>query len=387
MPPSMINDALPASLLSSENGPGCSNLTVFRPEYRVSGKFLGWNVPPEELHHIPEHWLSYPEPEPFMHYLLGLLYICFMLIALSGNGIVIWIFTCAKSLRTPSNMFVVNLAILDFMMMAKTPIFIYNSFNLGFALGGFGCQLFAFVGSVSGIGAAITNAAIAFDRYRAIARPFDGKLSSGKVLIILMLIWAYTLPWALLPLLEVWGRFVPEGFLTSCTFDYLLDTAENKIFVMVLFFFSYVVPMFMIIFYYAQIVGHVFDHEKALRDQAKKMNVDSLRSNQDANKMSAEVRIAKAAITVCFMFVVSWTPYAVLALIGSFGNKSLLTPAVTMIPACTCKAVACIDPWVYAISHPKYRLELQKRLPILRINEPEPPVDSKSEGTVATTEG
>lgn len=26
-----------------------------------------------------------------------------------------------------------------------------------------------------------------------------------------------------------------------------------------------------------------------------------------------------------------------------------------MIPAVACKAVACIDPWVYAISHPKYR--------------------------------
>nr|BAQ54733.1 opsin, ultraviolet sensitive type [Orthetrum albistylum] len=390
MPPSVISDALPASILSStsEGSPGCcSNLSVFRPEYRVSGKFLGWNVPPEELHHIPDHWLAYPEPEPYMHYLLGLLYICFMLIALSGNGIVIWIFTCAKSLRTPSNMFVVNLAILDFMMMSKTPIFIYNSFNLGFALGGFGCQLFAFIGSISGIGAGVTNAAIAFDRYRAIARPFDGKLSAGKVLIILLLIWGYTLPWALFPLLGVWGRFVPEGFLTSCTFDYLTNTAENKIFVMMLFFFSYLIPMFMIIFYYAQIVSHVFDHEKALREQAKKMNVDSLRSNQNAGQVSAEVRIAKAAITVCFMFVASWTPYAVLSLIGAFGNKALLTPAVTMIPACTCKAVACIDPWVYAISHPRYRLELQKRVPWLRINEPDPPAETKSEGTVATTEG
>lgn len=51
------------------------------------------------------------------------------------------------------------------------------------------------------------------------------------------------------------------------------------------------------------------------------------------------------------------------ALIGAFGDKTLLTPGVTMIPACTCKFVACLDPWVYAISHPKYRLELQRRMP------------------------
>lgn len=34
-----------------------------------------------------------------------------------------------------------------------------------------------------------------------------------------------------------------------------------------------------------------------------------------------------------------------------------------------CKFVACLDPYVYAISHPRYRLELQNRLPWLAINE------------------
>lgn len=40
-----------------------------------------------------------------------------------------------------------------------------------------------------------------------------------------------------------------------------------------------------------------------------------------------------------------------------------------MIPACTCKTVACLDPYVYAISHPRYRIELQKKLPWLAITE------------------
>lgn len=137
---------------------------------------------------------------------------------------------------------------------------------------------------------------------------------------------------------------MPEGYLTSCTFDYLTDTFDNRMFVGTIFTFSYVIPMSLIIYYYSQIVSHVVNHEKALKAQAKKMNVESLRSNQDVQKSSVEVRIAKAAITVCFLFVASWTPYAVLALIGAFGDKSLLTPGVTMIPACTCKIVACLDP-------------------------------------------
>lgn len=61
-------------------------------------------------------------------------------------------------------MFIVNLAICDFLMMVKTPIFIYNSFTRGFTTGYLGCQIFAFIGSLSGIGAGATNACIAYDR-------------------------------------------------------------------------------------------------------------------------------------------------------------------------------------------------------------------------------
>ncbi|XP_046993601.1 opsin, ultraviolet-sensitive [Schistocerca americana] len=362
-----------------------SNSTVVGPEARVAPRLLGWNVPAEELIHIPDHWLSYPEPSPLLNYVLGLLYIMFMLVALLGNGLVIWIFSSAKSLRTPSNMFVVNLAICDFLMMLKTPIFIYNSFNTGYALGHLGCQVFAFIGSISGIGAATTNAAIAYDRYRVIARPFDGKLTTGTAVLFVLLIWAYTLPWAIVPLLEIWSRFAPEGYLTSCTFDYLTSSPSNQMFVLTIFVFSYVIPMSLIMFFYSQIVSHVVSHEKSLREQAKKMNVESLRSNTAQNQTSAEIRIAKAAIGICFLFVASWTPYAVMALIGAFGNKALLTPGVTMIPACTCKAVACLDPYVYAISHPRYRVELQKRLPWLCIKENQQSSDTTSTVTATST--
>lgn len=146
-------------------------------------------MPNDELASIPDHWLTYKEPNASLHYLLGTLYIAFMFVALIGNGLVLWVFTSyvqlfhsllsklwaeisnrksfhfsAKSLRTPSNVFVINLAFCDFMMMTKAPIFIYNSFNRGYALGHSGCQIFALMGALSGIGAGMTNAFIAYDR-------------------------------------------------------------------------------------------------------------------------------------------------------------------------------------------------------------------------------
>lgn len=70
----------------------------------------------------------------------------------------------AKSLRTSSNVFVLNLAFCDFLMMSKIPILVYNSFHQGMALGPFWCEYYGLIGSVSGVGAAITNAFIAYDR-------------------------------------------------------------------------------------------------------------------------------------------------------------------------------------------------------------------------------
>lgn len=73
------------------------NLSIIRAEARVASnqevRLLGWNVPPDELKQIPEHWLSFQEPEASLHYLLGLLYIAFTFFSITGNGLVIWVFT------------------------------------------------------------------------------------------------------------------------------------------------------------------------------------------------------------------------------------------------------------------------------------------------------
>lgn len=104
-------------------------------------------------------------------------------------------------------------------------------------------------------------------RARTIAKPFDGKLSQGKVTLIIFCIWMYALPFTILPAMEVWGRFVPEGYLTSCTFDYMGDTPAIKAFVACIFIYAYCIPMSLTAYFYSKIVSHVRDHEKLLREQ------------------------------------------------------------------------------------------------------------------------
>jgi r-opsin len=145
--------------------------------------------------------------------------------------------------------------------------------------------------------------------------------------------------------------------------------------------------MILICIFYSKLFSHVSAHSKMLKEQAKRMNVQSLSNNKDSSSESVEIRIAKAAFTIFFLYICAWTPYAIVALIGAFGDQKLLTPLVTMIPAVAAKVVSCLDPWVYAISHPRYRAVLEKKVPWLGIKEDlQENSDSKSNITNATTE-
>nr|UJY64326.1 ultraviolet sensitive opsin UV3 [Neogonodactylus oerstedii] len=357
-----------------------------RPRFEYYGyevKMNGWNTPTDYLAYVDDHWLSFEAPNPMAHYLLAILYIGFTFVSCVGNGTVIFLMMTSKALRTPSNMLIVNLAFADFIMMAKTPIFIINCFNEGPVLGRMGCQIFGIMGAYTGPMSACTNAAIAYDRFRCITDPIEGRLSKSQVAGLLVFIYAWITPWVMMPFLEIWNRFVPEGYLTTCTFDYMSE--NSKFYVVGLWFCMWLLPMFVISFCYYRVYLHVSAHEKQLKKQAAKMNVDSLRSGEKSN-MRQEVRVAKVGVTLTSLFLFSWTPYAVIAFLCTFGRKDLVSPFVSMIPACTCKTAACIDPFVYAINHPKYRLELMKRMPWFCVHETEEPTTTADDKSVTAKE-
>uniref|UniRef100_A0A336LIH5 CSON004890 protein n=1 Tax=Culicoides sonorensis TaxID=179676 RepID=A0A336LIH5_CULSO len=287
-------------------------------------KLLGWNLPPEEQHLVHPHWKGYQAPPFYMHLLLALIYFILMVTSTIGNGLVIWIFSTSKSLRSASNMFIVNLAIFDLLMMLEMPMFIANSFYerlLGYDLG---CTIYAALGSLSGIGESTTNAVIAYDRYRTISRPLDGRLSKGQAGIFIAITWFWTMPFTLLPIFKIWGRYIPEGYLTTCSFDYLTNDQDTRVFVACIFVWAYCIPMVAISVCYMKLFGQVRTHERLLKEQAKKMNVKSLAANKEQQGKAVEIRIAKACFTIFFLFLCAWTPYAFVALTGAYGDRAEL---------------------------------------------------------------
>lgn len=90
--------------------------------------------------------------------------------------------------------------------------------------------------------------------------------------------------------------------MTACGTDYLTKDWFSRSYILVYSFFVYFLPLFTIIYAYYFIVQAVSAHEKNMREQAKKMNVASLRSQENSDK-SAECKLAKVIFTTVNFYI------------------------------------------------------------------------------------
>lgn len=85
-----------------------------------------------------------------------------------------------------------------------------------------------------------------------------------------------------------------------------------------------------------------------------------LQCSKDRNK--TELKLAAVVFGIIALWFIAWTPYAIVALLGISKYRFLLTPFGSMLPAFFCKTAACLNPYVYALTHPRFRQEIQRML-------------------------
>lgn len=163
---------------------------------------------------------------------------------------------------------------------------------------------------------------------------------------MVVIVWLYSLFFSIVPALNIgYSTYVPEGYLTTCSFDYLDKSTDARIFMFVFFLFAWAVPFTIITYCYVYILKVVASTKK-------------IQSNKDKNK--TEIKLTAIVLAIIGLWFLAWTPYSIVALLGISGNEDKLTPLGSMIPAVFCKSAACIDPYVYAITHPRFRMELKR---------------------------
>ncbi|XP_036337536.1 neuropeptide SIFamide receptor-like [Rhagoletis pomonella] len=297
---------------------------------------------------INPFWLQFEPPSTRTYYIMAIIYIIISSVGCLGNSLVIFMFLRCKSLRTPANTLVINLAVSDLLMLMKCPIAIYNNFKQGPALGDAGCRIYGFVGGLSGTASIGTLTAIALDRYNVVVHPLDPLRKTAKVrsAYLITMIWIYSFAFSIVPALDIGlSVYVPEGFLTTCSFDYLDKGLGPRIFMFAFFVAAWCVPFSIICFSYFYILKVVFAANR-------------IQSSKEKNK--TEQKLALIVVGIIGLWFLAWTPYSVVAMLGVFGKEKYITPLGSMIPALFCKTAACIDPYFYAATHPRFRMEFRR---------------------------
>nr|XP_029496653.1 melanopsin-A-like [Oncorhynchus nerka] len=302
-----------------------------------------------------------------VHYTIGVVILAIGITGMVGNFLVIYAFSRSRSLRTPANMFIINLAITDLLMcLTQAPIFFTTSMHKRWIFGEKGCELYAFCGALFGICSMITLMVIAVDRYFVITRPLAsiGVLSKKRAQLILMAAWIYSLGWSLPPFFG-WSAYVPEGLLTSCSWDYVTFTPSVRAYTMLLFTFVFFIPLIVIMYCYFFIFRAIRTTNRAVtKINCNGSTRDSIKSFR---RLKNEWKMAKIALIVILLYVISWSPYSVVALTAFAGYADFLTPYMNSVPAVIAKASAIHNPIIYAITHPKYRMAIAKYIPCLGV--------------------
>ena len=355
-----------------------------------------------------EYWLRFPPPSCAQHFIIAIVYSCIVIPGIIGNLLVILAFL-AKSLRNHSNLLCANLAIADFLMNLEIPFLIRNSLTCGPKNFSFtGCQVYGFTGALSGTVAIASITAMAYQRYRKITSPFNWEthINLKNSLITVSSCWLYGLLFAIFPLVYQAAPYTPEGYLTSCSFDYLSSDTYNRIYIIVFGIAAYVLPLSLIIFFYVRIVQEVHKgHQNVIAMQCSPpaerpdltTEVSSLNQGHTCNslamtslageaeivrpgsvashvttssrqeqmiqsKAQLEWKLKKSVAMLIACWAIAWTPYALVSLAGVCSHSSIISPLMSMLPALMAKCASVVDPYIYFYSHPRYRRQVMMRL-------------------------
>ncbi|KAF3708589.1 Opsin-3 Encephalopsin Panopsin [Channa argus] len=260
------------------------------------------------------------------------------------NNVVVIILYCKfKRLRTPTNLLLVNISLSDFLVSAIGINFTFAScVKGGWIWSRATCIWDGFSNSLFGIVSIMTLAALAYERYIRVvhAQVVDFPWAWRAIAHI----WLYSLAWTGAPLLG-WNRYTLEIHQLGCSLDWASKDPNDASFILLFLLACFFVPVGIIIYCYGNILYSV----QMLR------SIQDLQTVQIIKILRYEKKVTVMFLLMITCFLVCWTPYAVVSMVEAFGRKTMVSPAVAIIPSFFAKSSTAYNPLIYIFMSRKFR--------------------------------
>ncbi|XP_070577984.1 visual pigment-like receptor peropsin [Ptychodera flava] len=273
-----------------------------------------------------------------------------------NNLLVIMAWVKNKSLRTPVNMFLINLCIGDFTVSVFGTPFAFAANVAGkWLYGEVGCSWYAFINTAAGTSAIITLTAISLERYYVVVHPLQAhKIQTVRFSTLgVILIWLVTLCIALPPVFG-WGHYGPEGPGTCCSVNWESEEIVDVTYIIFIFTTVLLIPLTVIIYCYVSICYAVYKSHRMFTSHSN-------------NRVRLEMKIVAMTVLLVACFLICWSPYAILSLYVAFGNADKITPTVAFVPSIFAKTSTMYNPVIYFAMNKQFREALCKMICYRRV--------------------
>ncbi|XP_072849267.2 opsin-3 [Pogona vitticeps] len=275
--------------------------------------------------------------------LLALLIATIGLLGLCNNLLVLLLYAKFKRLRTPTNLFLVNISLSDLLVSLFGVSFTFFScLKRRWVWDAAGCVWDGFSNSLFGIVSIMTLTVLAYERYIRVvhARVIDFSWSWRAITYI----WLYSLAWTGAPLLG-WNHYALEIHGLGCSVDWRSRDPNDSSFVLFFFLGCLAAPVGIMAYCY----GHILYAVRMLR------SVEDLHTIQVIKILRYEKKVAKMCFLMITTFLVCWMPYAVVSLLVAYGYGHLITPTVAIVPSFFAKSSTAYNPVIYIFMNRKFR--------------------------------
>ncbi|XP_037794940.1 neuropeptide F receptor-like [Penaeus monodon] len=286
-------------------------------------------------------------------------YVILIVFGVTGNLMVGWVIWRKRAMRTPRNLYIINLTVSDLSMCLVCMPFtlvglIYKNWNMGSVI----CKLVPVLQGTNIMVSPATVVAIAVDRYATIVQVGRSSRSRFHVVASIAVIWAasvlFTLPLYFYYVVE--EVKLQHILLFSRCIDIWPSRSVKNVWIIALLLTQYGIPIMVLSVVHARIKRYLGQHMMGQYD-ARRAQKEIERNNKTTILLS----------TIAVAFAVSWLPWNIVNLLADFQYKGFSDPTYlyTVFGACHMIAMssACINPVLYGWLNTNLRRELLEVLP------------------------
>ncbi|XP_068091025.1 thyrotropin-releasing hormone receptor [Hyperolius riggenbachi] len=292
-----------------------------------------------------------------------------------GNIMVVLVVLRTKHMRTPTNCYLVSLAIADLMVLVAAGLpnitdSIYNSWVYGYM----GCLCITYLQYLGINASSCSITAFTVERYLAICHPIKAQflctISRAKKIIVF--VWLFTSLYCMMWffLLDLNTTVYRDGTAVNC--GYRVERSYYSPIYLIDFAVFYAVPMTLATVLYGLIARILFlnpipsepkDNVKAGRSHSTHQNKafnSKLSTRCSNNTISSRRQVTKMLAVVVILFAFLWMPYRTLVVVNSFLSHPYLENWFILFCRICVYLNSAINPIIYNLMSQKFRAAFKK---------------------------